>query len=249
MIFSIHSKTQSIWALCRLYSSCILFPTGCISLSATDITAVVQDSQGNNIPYASVDIRTVAGTFIETVESDERAAFSFSMPSYQYFFLVPQADGFVTSSFTGFSGEGNYTVPNGTIWLRTEEERQQDNEWFGTCATATNHIDGIALLDIPEQPIASLPTITTASVTAVDKEETEHNGCYAPTIDAQTGEQVSSEFTGDSGRFGIFDLEEGVYTVAITVHIDVDEYVYPYLVFVPENGTVPMYPTLIPFLE
>ena len=249
MIFSIHKKQQSFRALCRLYVACVCFPVGCISLSATDITAVVQDSHGSNVPYTSIDIRTRTGTLIETVESDETGAFSFSIPSYQYFFLVPQADGFVTSSFTGFSGEGNYTVPNGTIWLRTEEERQQDNEWFGDCASATNHIDGIALLDIPEQPIATLPTITTASVTAVDKEDTEHKGCYVPTIEEETGEVISSEFTGDSGRFGIFDLEEGVYTVAITLHIDEDEYVYPYLVFVPENGTVPMYPTLIPFLE
>ena len=66
----------------------------------------------------------------------------------------------------------------------------------------------------------------------------------------ETGEITSSSETGDSGRFAVFGLPEGPHLLEITVEFDDENSeTFPYLVYVPEEGNVPMYPAFITLFE
>ena len=76
-----------------------------------------------------------------------------------------------------------------------------------------------------------------------------YDGCYLPSIDEESGENVESTKTGDSGQYAILGITEGL--TKLTIELDVDDKVeeFPYWVYVPANGVVPLHPTLVPFLD
>ena len=60
---------------------------------------------------------------------------------------------------------------------------------------------------------------------------------------------LDSEVTGESGQYAIFEIPEGLTKLTIEVDVDGELYDYPYWVYVPSDGVVPLRPTLVPFLE
>ena len=226
---------------------------GCLPTMSASITATITDNNQEVVPNASVEIRAWDGSLLEELNGDETGTFQADLPPYQEFFVIVESDEHPPTSFTGYSGEGDYTVPNGTLWVRTFDEVNAVANEFSTCGTnettGTGFIEGIARLYISGTPVSDLPTLTTATASAEQNETNTYEGCYLPTLDEESGEMFDSEVTGESGQYAIFEIPEGLTKLTIEVDVDGELYDYPYWVYVPSDGVVPLRPTLVPFLE
>ena len=113
----------------------------------------------------------------------------------------------------------------------------------------TGFIEGEASFYISGTPVSDLPTLTTATASAEQNETMTYDGCYLPTVDEESGEMVESTMTGDSGQYAIFGIPEGLTKLTVELDVDGELYEYPYWVYVPADGVVPLRPTLVPFLD
>ena len=226
---------------------------GCLPTMSASITATVSDNNQEVVPNASVEIRAWDGSFLETLETDDVGTFQVDIPPYQEFFVIVSSDDHPPTSFTGYSGEGEYAVPNGTLWVRTFDEVESVASEFTTCSgneeVETGFIEGKARLYIAGTPVSDLPTLTTATASAEQNETVTYEGCYLPSTDEESGEIVESDMTGDSGQYAIFGISEGLTKLTIELDVDGEVEEYPYWVYVPANGVVPLRPTLVPFLD
>ena len=223
---------------------------GCLPQTTSTIKATVYDTVDEPIANTTIDVRDPTGLLFTSVVSNELGEFSVSIPSHTNFFLVLSADQYQTSSFSGYAGEGEFDVPSGTLWLRTEQEIEARQNEFSDCETGMSMIDGEVRLAIEGQIDDDSLLVTTATVTAIDQLEQEYDGCYQPQIDEETGDSNPSSATGSSGQFAIFGLNKGVHLLEIKVQYDAENSEnFPYYVFVPDNGNVPLYPAYIPMFE
>ncbi len=225
---------------------------GCLPTMSASITAVITDNNQETIENADIELRAWDGSLLEELVSNEDGSFEATLPPYQEFFVVISSEEHPRTSFTGYSGEGAYTVPNGTLWLRTFDEVQDAQASYTACADTrepeTGFVEGQAKLYISGSPIDDLPNLTTATATVTQNEDQTFNGCYLPTLD-ENGESIESDVTGDSGQYAVFNVPEGLAELTVEIDVDGELYAYPYWVYVPADGVVPLYPTLIPFLE
>ena len=120
---------------------------------------------------------------------------------------------------------------------------------LNTLDTETGFIEGIAKLYISGTPTSDLPTLTTATASAEQNETVTYEGCYLPSVDDESGETIESTMTGDSGQYAIFGIPEGLTKLTIELDVDGEVEEYPYWVYVPTNGVVPLRPTLVPYLD
>ena len=227
---------------------------GCLPTLSTTLKGTVEDSDGNPLNTPTIEVRLGDGTLYETIAGNPDGTFTAILPSYQSFFLVLSDDERSPTSFSGYSGEGEFNIPSGTLWTRNPVEITEVQNQYGTCfmdnhIEGTGFIDGAARLYIDGQNIEDLPLMTTATATATSMDDQEMTGCYHPDIDESTGDEIITTETGDSGEYAIFGLTSGVYQLNIQITVEGTTEDYPFVVFVPENGSTPMYPTLIPFLE
>ncbi len=226
--------------------------TGCLPTMSASITGTIEDSSGSPISDPLIEIRAWDGTLLTEVTGESNGTFTVDLPPFQEFFVIASKEGYPKTSFTGYSGEGQYPVPSGTLWLRSENEVETALRDYEECFSTEYFsgfgvIEGLAKLYISGENTDNLPEITTATAHISINEESGIEGCYLPQI-SEDGETVSSTVTGDSGRYAIFGIEEGPHELVISVEVDGSSFDYPYLVYVTEGGITPMIPTLIPFL-
>ena len=230
----------------------LLTTTGCLPTMSASILAIIEDSSGNPIAEPNIEIRSWDGTLVSEITGASDGSFTADLPPFQEFFVVASKEGYPPASFTGYSGEGAYSVPSGTLWLRTESEVDTALADFGDCyspeGSSGGVIEGLAKLFISGELLDNLPTITTATAEVTLTEDTGIDGCYTPEL-SDDGAVIPSENTGDSGRYAVFNVDEGAHELVVTLDVEGSTYEYPYLVYVPEDGVTPMIPTLIPFLE
>lgn len=226
---------------------------GCLPTMSASITATITDNNQAIVPNPAIEIRAWDGSLLEELNGDATGTFEANLPPYQEFFVIVSSEAHPPTSFTGYSGEGEYAVPNGTLWLRTFEEVETVASEFTTCTgteeTETGFIEGKARLYISGTPISDLPTLTTATASAEQNETVTYEGCYLPSTDEESGEIVESNMTGESGQYAIFGIPEGLTKLTIELDVDGEVEEYPYWVYVPANGVVPLRPTLVPFLD
>ena len=218
------------------------FLISCLPSMETQLNGIVVDSAANPIPQANIVVHNENGETFSESNADEDGVFKVELPTFEVFFVVLSAEGMPAQSFTGVAGEGETTAPTGTLWLRTQQEIDSLMTDFSSCEqTGLSMIDGQVLVGIPGQNTTDLPIVTTASVVAVDDEEIPYQGCYT----SDTEEPATQ--TGDSGQYSIMNLESGIYNLTVTVDYDgqnVED--FEHLLYVPEQGSAPLYPTLIP---
>ena len=213
--------------------------------------ADVTDQSGQYISNPTITVYNAIGELFNTVEGNDRGKFSTALPVEDTFYLVISAPDFETHSFTGQSGIGEISPESGALWLRTVEAADAVRAQFSDCAsTSGSFVDGQARIYI--NGLEDLPiTITTATVKVIGSDGLDYEGCYVPEIDSETGEEIPSEATGENGEFGIFGLSPGVQTIHLTPNIpdtvvNLPNEAYTYQIYVPENGSVPKYPILVP---
>ncbi len=216
--------------------------TACIAEPSSEITGQIFDSQGAGVPNANIEVRDENAFVYSETQADSEGFFKADLPPLSTFFLVLSAENMPPTSFTGFSGEGETSVEDGTLWLRTLEEVNEVQSAFTVCEqSGFPMIDGEVRVGIPAQEAESLPLITTATALAINVNGVVRNGCYVPDEDGE------AEATGPAGKYGIFDLQTGIHTLRISVKFDQDTTLdYDHLMYVPAEGSAPLYPTLIP---
>ena len=222
---------------------------GCLPTMSASITATITDNNQEIVPNPTIEIRAWDGSLLEELNGDETGSFQVNLPPYQEFFVIASSEDHPPTSFTGYSGEGEYAVPNGTLWLRTFEENYTAWSQHVDQVAETGFIEGEAKLYISGTPVSDLPTLTTATASAEQNETMTYDGCYLPTVDEESGEMVESTMTGDSGQYAIFGIPEGLTKLTVELDVDGELYEYPYWVYVPADGVVPLRPTLVPFLD
>jgi len=226
----------------------MLLGFGCLPTLSSQISGTIEDSSGNAIPNPEIRVYDYRGEELSQLSGNEEGQFEAELPPYSSIFFVVSAEGYEASSFAGFSGEGTFSVDDGTLWLRNASEIQTIRSDFSSCAIDEGVlVDGEVRLGLSNDITVDSPTITTASIATVDGEEDGFTACYLPTFDEETQEEIPSELTGDSGRFALFGLEPGVHTLGFSVIYENDRTEeYELIVFAPETGNVPLYPILIP---
>ena len=106
---------------------------GCLPTMSASITATITDNNQEIVPNPTIEIRAWDGSLLEELNGDETGSFQVNLPPYQEFFVIASSEDHPPTSFTGYSGEGEYAVPNGTLWLRTFEEVDTVASEFTTC--------------------------------------------------------------------------------------------------------------------
>ena len=218
--------------------------TGCLSPTQSILSTQITDEAGNAIPNATVEVRDEFAEVYSAAEADGEGIVSLELPPLQTFFAVVSADAYSAASFTGFSGEGEFSMASGTLWLRTPDDISNQIVDFSDCSPSTEGlVDGQVRMAIPGQENDAMPIVTTATVYLIDKDDNFTPACYVP--DANSSTETAQ--TGETGYYAFFDVPKGLYILRTEVSIDgVETHQMDYVIYMPENGTVPLYPTLIP---
>ena len=216
----------------------------CMTQTQSTLSTQITDEAGAVIPFAAVEIRDEFAEVYSRSEADAEGLIELELPPLQTFFAVVSAEDHLTASFTGFSGEGDFSMDAGTLWLRTPEDVSTQIEAFSDCApTSEGLVDGQARMAIPEQDSDSLPIVSTATVHLIDGDDRFIQACYIPD---EEGTSETSQ-TGETGKYAFFDVDEGLYILRTEVTINgVETHQIDYVIYMPKGGTVPLYPTLIP---
>jgi hypothetical protein len=145
----------------------------------------------------------------------------------------------MTTTHTGIAGEGETELSN-TLIIQQQEEFQARQVEYTDCTEEGGYIEGEVRIAIPDQEIETLPIVTAARATAFDLDYQATPSCYVdPTTEPPQ--------TGETGRYLIPNLPEGVHEVLLTVQYDAQtQREFYYLVYVPKDGIAPIFPTLIP---
>jgi hypothetical protein len=214
------------------------FLLSCLSDPTAQMSGMVFDSAGQVFPLATIEVRDGYGLLYASGNADAAGVFTIDLPPFSTFFTVLSAEGHPPTSFTGFAGDGLFEVVNGTLYLRSEEEIADVSAPYSECGSGLGIIDGEVRLAIPEQSTAELPLVETATVSAESEDGSQATACYG--TEEESG-------TGESGSYAIFGLPEGVAIVEVGLDIG-NGYTetIEHVVFVPESGTAPLYPTLFP---
>ena len=204
----------------------------------------------DGVANANVEVRTVDGAFAASTTADSQGRFALKVPAGQpLFVIVGDTEDHVPTSFTVNIGTVDAVAPQGALWARRAEvlaELQQDFTGCGQADNASTTVEGdvrIYLGDVDE--LDELPIVTTASVLGDDGSGILLGACY---LDEDGNSDPESGRTGDTGRYGIFGLAPGSVNLTVTYESEDSAATIDILVYVPDGGTVPQYPTLVPIL-
>ena len=111
-----------------LYFSCYMQPKA-------ELAAVVSDTSGQPLSGVSVEIKDSFGEPFSVGESDEDGYFRITLPPLQTFFTILSTEGYPTTSFTGFAGEGLTEFTEGNLRLRSNEELNAEHMLYQGCET------------------------------------------------------------------------------------------------------------------
>jgi hypothetical protein len=207
-----------------------------------------QDPSGV-VAGAGIDVYTGSTESFSHAEADEDGAVTLQLPFGHSSFVVLHADGYAPTSYSlgPFFDEG--TLPDGTLWLRSNDGLAALKDEFGSACPNIDAEGGVVLegevrLFIDGQELDTLPLVTTATVRAVDGDGTEYPGCY---LDDAGKPSADATETGETGRFAVFGAEPGTLTLDLVYEIVADKAAETnhYLIVAEESGAVPYYPALV----
>ena len=208
------------------------------------------DADAAPLAGATLELRDNELAAIDEVETDDDGGFSLQLPAGYPFYLSIGGDGLVATSFSGYAGFEDYTVDDGVLWAQDDAGLTALRAEFADCATVDDPggvVEGQVRLYIEGQEVEDLPTITTGEVLVYESDGTEHTACYLPDEEDPSAEQL---WTGSTGRYAVFGIPEGPTTIAAWYSIQEDELSESayYYAWMPEEGAVPLYPTLVSLL-
>jgi hypothetical protein len=225
---------------------------GCIEplieeVQLSGILTEIDDSSAAPVEGGEVATYFIWDEEVDCVEADEAGRFSVIAPASSSFFVQTHATGRVQSSFTGWIGIEDTELDPGVLWVRGVEDLDEIRAEFTGCEghdQAGAIVEGRVRVYLPvDEPVDALPIVTTASVTVMDQDGNTTEACY---LDDDGNSDPEATLTGETGRFAVFGLEEGLAWVNVAYIVDDDfEEAWDYPILLAENGTAPMYPVLV----
>ena len=198
---------------------------------------------------ATVDVYDASTASFSQATADDDGGVTLSLPWGHASFLVLHADGHVPTSFSFGPFYEDSSLPDATLWLRSQSAVSALRDEFGPSCPNMEIEDGVLLegevrLFIDGQDFDTLPLVTTATVTAYDGDGGAYLGCY---LDDAGKPSASATSTGDTGRFAVFGAEAGTLTLEVTFDVgeDVDEPSTGYYALAEAGGAAPYYPALV----
>jgi len=227
-----------------LLASCVPKPITQVKVSGT-----VFDGPDSIDPVAgsTVEVRSFDGALFDSTTADTSGRFTVNAPASEPAFMVVNGDLHVPTSFTVNIGTADVTVPAHAIWARRASVLDTHHADFTGCddaESASRSIEGEVRLYLGtiDEP-GSEPLVNTALVYFEGDDGSLINGCY---LDDVGTSDPDATLTGETGRYAIIDppVGPGVFTVAYDANGT--QLYNELLLYVPEGGTVPIYPTYVP---
>ena len=224
--------------------------TACPPKTITEVTLDGRVFDGpdsiDGVPGATVELRTVDGALFQTVTADDEGRFSIQSPTGQPIFMVTNGFDHVPTSFTFNVGSVDMAVPSGVVWARRAPILDTIQEEFSGCNTAGSArttIEGDVRIYLgPVNEDEELPIVTTALVYIDNQDGTLDAACY---LDDAGQSDPEANVTGATGRYALFDANDGPQVLTVTYDADGATITNELLIYVPDGGTVPLYPTLV----
>jgi hypothetical protein len=212
------------------------------------------------LPNGTVTIFDQDALQYASARTDARGTFRTVGPAAQTVFATVTGEGLATSSFTGVTGPVN----GGPLIISLDED--QDSPLYGVLLTDVDELreefagcpgadvaNGIVfgevrVIGITDPVTDEEPTVATAEVKVGGANEQELMACYLD--DAGRIYDPEATVTGDSGRFAIFGVPSGLWTMSVTYSAFVESDVETFsTLYVPEGdvAVVPREPTWVEF--
>lgn len=200
------------------------------------------------------------GVAYATTSTDASGRFATVGPGGQTVFATVDGEGLATSSFTGITGAPN----TGPLVVALDEH--QDSPLYGVLLTEVDELratfagcpgadgDGglvfgeVRVIGITDPVTDEEPLVRTAVVSVLGEAEQEFQACYLD--DAGEVYDPAAGVTGDSGRFAIFGVPTGLWTLSVSFSAFVDSDVETFSqLFVPDAdvAVVPREPSWVEF--
>jgi hypothetical protein len=187
------------------------------------------------VANATIDVYDIAMEAIDSVQTDAEGNFEAQVRYGSNVLLDLQADGHMRTGFSGMIGISDYAVPDGVLWMRSQEAQAEVDLAFSACENlgVDGMIDGEVIMALPQDGNTVKNYVETGWAKVILEDGSEVQACY---LDAEGIYDPDAVYTGEQGRFLIpgvsgklllrvgYDLgETEIYSVDLTV-------------FVPEGG-------------
>lgn len=210
------------------------------------ISGTVFESSAAEEPVAGVSLEVfdVAMESVDSVDADGEGAFSAQARMGSYFFLSMSADGYVPTGVAGSVGPQDFAIPDGALWMRTEEEHEEALVGFEGCEGLDSGgvIDGEVIMALPgEDDSLQKMFVSTGWARAILEDGTEVSACYLDDDGVYDPEAV---YTGGTGQFVIPNVSG---KIVLAVGYDLGEstmFEGLFTVYVPENGVTSLFDVL-----
>lgn len=213
---------------------------------------VTLDSPLTGLPAPGVEVEVFdgSGNSVDSVLTNQEGVFRAGAPSGQSVHLfVTDEDGY-TSSFRGVAGMNPRTaVPAGFAHTFGADVQAGWKDLFSDCDGVDSGAFTIGQIQVDlfddttgERPVAHAASVDVFAMDGTLLAE----GCYLN--DEGTSTDLTATQVGDTGLFGVFGLEPG--SVILRVETNLVEgqlHLYEYDLLLPDGGSAPRFPILVPF--
>lgn len=221
----------------------------------TEVTltgAVFDDrhSAAGPLEGATVQLYDSALALYSQAQTDADGAFTVMAPAGTPVYFELHAPDFVPTGFSGTTGLSDAAVPDGTLWLESEDDLGELEGSFAGCpgvGEASGVIEGeIRYYAEGYEPDegSEWPIADTAWAIAYDTAGNPTPACY---LDAEgAAYDPDAIVTGVSGRFAIFGAPTGPVTLEVGYNMNDEPYWHTYYyMYVPEDGVAPAWPAYV----
>jgi hypothetical protein len=233
----------------------LLALTGCDKPLMTTLHGAVyssHDPMSGGLPGASVRIVDGQGAEVASTTTDDSGAFDVELESGQSVFVLVDADGYATSTFTGNVGiEADAEVEDHAIYGVSDQELADVLATFAGCEGAGGP-GAVVFGEVHEYGLYTnngAPLVAPQATAVVEHGGDSWPGCYLD--DDGVAHDPDAVMTGASGRFAAFGVGEGRARLVVQTQLDVDLWTYDaYPLFVPKSDrrvVSPWYPAFATF--
>lgn len=230
----------------------ILFFLGCIGTDYISITGHIMEGPQSTTAVSLASV-TAYNEQLETQSisdnTDEYGAFEVMVPSLESFYLKIEGEDRSPTFFAGQAGAYDMGITDGAIFSFSNSYLDDLKDKFSTCGDVEGGIiEGEVVVAFPS---GGNDYVSNAWVTAYDELENKFEGCY---LDDNGNYIEDALYTGKTGRFAIFGLEDGIYSLSVAygVRAESDEYqeedegyYWNFRVLIQDSGIAPFYPAWV----
>jgi hypothetical protein len=239
----------------RVLVTVLFLTSACVDWPETvGLFAVVTDApynDGDGIGGADVTVLDESLTVYSQATTSEDGSFYADVAAAQAVFIEVSADGYASTHFGGEIGIIDVEIGSGVLFTVLEDEMDELTGDFGDCVgqdeTAATVVGEVRMYLAGIQS-GDMPLESNVTVTVYDAVGNAAEACY---LDADGVYDPEAEFTGATGRFGVFDLPAGALTIEVVTWMQTSKTSEPYAYgayyyfrYVSEGGIAPLYPAL-----